>query len=139
MTPYGYRIHDARAEVDVDARARLMMLYAAFVAGETLKNCVALSGIPRSVPTCKRMLANKTYLGTDFYPTLLDEVLFHKVQDELRRRDEARKPRACGRYLKCAAVRREFQLAPEPLHPRSRKPRTPQEMAALQFARIISA
>ena len=139
MTPYGYRIHDAQAQVVPEEQERIVALYMAFVGGATLKACVLASGIPRAVPTCKRILANKTYLGTDFYPALIDERLFCKAQDELRRREEMRKPRTCGRYLKCAPVLTEFQLAPEPKPSRSRKPRTPQELAALQFARITSA
>lgn len=154
MTPYGYSIHDARAFVEPDEQRRLVELYTAFVAGATLKSCVAASGIPRSAPTCKRMLANKTYLGTDYYPAVIEEGLFRKAQDELRRREEARKPRKRGRYLTCAPVCAEFALASEvaigslPSRSRTRygkarrkvlKPCTPQEWAALQFERIVPA
>ena len=36
--------------------------------------------------TVKRMLSNKKYLGTDYYPQIIDEETIERFQEELTRR-----------------------------------------------------
>lgn len=135
MTPYGYRIHDARALIDPVEQRRIIELYTAFVSGAPLKACVKAAQISRVPQTCKRMLANAIYLGTDFYPPLVSAELFCRAQEELRRRAESRKPRRAEPRIKHAPVATEFVLLPaqSPLASAA----TPQDYAVLQLDRVL--
>lgn len=137
MTPFGYRIHDARAVAHAAEQQQLTQLFTAFVAGAPLKACAKEAQIPRVPATCKRMLANATYLGTDFYPPLIPPDLFRRAQEELGRRAESRKPRKAKRRVACVPVLTEFVLLPAAQPAASLA--TPQDYAALMLSRIQPA
>lgn len=137
MTPYGYRIHNARAVVHRVEQQKLTQLFTAFIAGAPLKACAKEAQIPRVPATCKRMLANATYLGTDFYPPLVSSDLFRRAQEELKRRAESRAPRKAKRRIACVPVLTEFVLLPAT--ETSAFSATPQDYAARVLARIRPA
>ena len=92
MTPYGYEIRDGKAVINLQEAEKLQKLFSRFAEGASLKQCAAESGVPRTPQTCRRMLSNQTYLGTEFFPALLTLELFRKVQEELKNREKHRKP-----------------------------------------------
>ncbi|MBO7675860.1 MAG: recombinase family protein [Atopobiaceae bacterium] len=92
--PFGYRMRDGRIVPDPNERRQLTALFSAFVAGDSLNACRAKAGISRAPQTCKRMLANTLYAGSDQYPPLVSSQLFYAAQNELARRDELRSQQA---------------------------------------------
>ena len=98
-----------------------MALYQAFVTGNSLRASTLQSGIDRAPQTCKRMLANTTYLGTDFFPQLISHELFCAVQTALASRELARKPRELvspkrprkRRHARRVPVVTEFEVLPD--------------------------
>lgn len=98
-TPFGYEIRDGKPEVCLEEREKLEYFFRAYLEGMTIQEAGAAARIPLSRPTLGRMLQNRVYLGNEYYPALLEEVLFLKVEKERQRRYEGqgnfgkRKPR----------------------------------------------
>ena len=64
--PYGYRIEDGKALADEVAAEKLKSFFNEYLV------CGSMLG---------RMLKNRVYLGTDFYPRLIDDDTFQKAQE----------------------------------------------------------
>ena len=88
-TPYGYRIENGIAVIDVDAADKLRNLYKNYLAGMGLMSAAAEVGIDAYHGSVKRLLSNKHHLGDAFYPAIIDERTFVKAQEEITRRAEA--------------------------------------------------
>ena len=84
--PYGYRIVNGAAEIVYDEQSKIIQLYETFTSGASYRLCREASGIPRTAKGCRAILCDRTYLGTDFYPPLLDTELFQLAQAEFARR-----------------------------------------------------
>ncbi|MBQ7144602.1 MAG: hypothetical protein IJR65_05540 [Oscillospiraceae bacterium] len=132
MTPYGYRIELGRACPEPQAQARLLSLFRLCAAGLPLKACAAASGVPRCPMSCKRLLLDPVYLGTDFYPPLVPPELFAAAGNELRRRAAKRKPIRGRRRIPALPVLTAFTLLPPgPL------PEDPVERFTAELARVV--
>ena len=64
--PYGYRIEDGKALADEVAAEKLKSFFNEYLV------CGSMLG---------RMRKNRVYLGTDFYPRLIDDDTFQKAQE----------------------------------------------------------
>ena len=84
--PYGYEIVNGDAKIIADEQANIIRLYETFISGASYRLCREASGIPRTEKGCRAILCDRTYLGTDFYPPLLDTELFQLAQAEFARR-----------------------------------------------------
>ena len=62
------------------------MLYYEFLATGSMRNAAMKVGIDKVHSVIGRILKNKVYLGTDYYPQIIDDALFSAVQ-ELRERN----------------------------------------------------
>ena len=85
--PFGHRIERGAALIHPHEKRQLETLYTAFIHGGTYADSLELSGIQRSVSSARRLLANETYRGTDFYPRLLDDSLIDAAKAEIARRE----------------------------------------------------
>ena len=85
-TPYGYVIEDGKAVIDEVSAKQIRQLYENYLSGDGLQNAAAKAGINTWHGTASRMLANKKYLGTKYYPAIIDHDLFYMVQEERHRR-----------------------------------------------------
>ena len=110
MTPYGYRIERGKARVDDGESEKLLVLFKAYASGLPFKDCIAKAGIEKSPGTCKDMLSNQVYLGTDFYPPIIPRDLFDDVQEELERRK--RPPRSASKRIGNLHVYTGFTASP---------------------------
>ena len=81
-TPYGYRIKNGKAIIDVKAAVKLEELYRAYLSGLSLKNTTEKAGIDCCHATVSRMLTNRRYTDDEFYPQIIDKEIFEKVQEE---------------------------------------------------------
>ena len=84
--PYGYEIVNGDAKIIADEQANIIRLYETFISGASYRLCREASGIPRTEKGCRAILCDRTYLGTDFYPQLLDTDLFRLAQAEFAQR-----------------------------------------------------
>ena len=88
-TPYGYRIENGKAVIDEDAAAKIRKLYEAYLAGASFQSAANEADIEVKHCGAKRMMANRHYLGDDFYPVIIDKETFDKAEAEKQRRAEA--------------------------------------------------
>ncbi len=84
--PYGYRIVNGRAEADPVETPRLHALFTFFLDGMGVESAAKSASIDRTAACCRRMLDNPVYLGTDFYPQIVDQEQMEQAAAEIARR-----------------------------------------------------
>lgn len=88
-TPYGYIIENGKAVIDETAAEKLRKLFDNYLNGMNLQTAAKAAGIEIYHGTTKRILTSQHYIGDEFYPAIIDEVTFNKVQEELYKRAAA--------------------------------------------------
>lgn len=79
--PYGYRIEDARAVIYEPEAQKVRSFFEEYKACKSMRAAGIKVGIDKTHSVLVRMLKNKTYLGTDFYPAIIDQKTFDEAQD----------------------------------------------------------
>lgn len=100
-TPYGYKIINAQAVVDEQIAEKVRQLYAEYLESGSMRAAAKTVGIEKTHSVIGRLLRNKVYLGTNYYPQIVDEEMFKKVQELL------------GSNAKSKNRIREFEAPPE--------------------------
>ena len=95
-TPYGYRIENGIAVVDEVDAERIKALYQEYIDCKSMRAAAKKAGIDKTHSVIGRFLKNKVYLGTAYYPQIIDEDIFTKVQEI--REDNARSQNRIGTY-----------------------------------------
>lgn len=85
-TPYGYVIENGKAVIDEVSAKQIRQLYENYISGDGLQNAAAKVGINKFHSGISRILGNIKYLGTKYYPAIIDRDLFNMVQEERHRR-----------------------------------------------------
>ena len=120
--PYGYRIVNGAAIPDPDESAKLRKFFDLYVHhGCSIATAKARAGIDRCDKTARNMLTNPVYLGTGFYPALLDASLMEKAKEVVNEKGRER-----GRTVKAfepIPVLSRFRFIPS-------SGRTPQDLYA---------
>lgn len=88
-TPFGYKVIDGKAVIDEVAARQLREMYKGFLEGKSLMAATRDVGIETYHGTVTRMLGNKKYLGTDYYPQIIDQETFDKALEEKQKRMDA--------------------------------------------------
>lgn len=84
--PLGYKIVDGCAVVDETAAEQIRATCRYYFEGKSLVNAAKEAGFKMNHASVKRMLSNKKYLGTDYYPQIIDEETQTRFLEELTRR-----------------------------------------------------
>lgn len=79
--PYGYRIEEGVATIDEPVAEKIRMLFEEFIQRKSMRAAAKASGIEKTHSVIGRMIKNEIYLGTDFYPQIIDKELFDKAQE----------------------------------------------------------
>lgn len=82
MTLFGYTIKNGKAYIDKEKAAKVQKLFDGYISGLALRAAALEAGIDTFHGSAGRMLQNKKYMGTDFYPTIISEETFVKAQSE---------------------------------------------------------
>ncbi len=80
-TPYGYRIENAAAAIDEPIAEKIRQLFEEYLESGSMRAAAMKVGIDKTHSVIGRLLRNKVYLGTDYYPQIVDEEIFEKVQE----------------------------------------------------------
>lgn len=80
-TPYGYKIINAQAVIDEPIAEKVRQLYAKYLESGSMRAAAKTVGIEKTHSVIGRLLRNKVYLGTNYYPQIVDEEIFEKVQE----------------------------------------------------------
>lgn len=86
MTLFGYTIKNGKAYIDKEKAAKVQKLFDGYISGLALRAAALETGIDTFHGSAGRMLQNKKYMGTDFYPTIISEEIFVKAQSERENR-----------------------------------------------------
>lgn len=131
MTLFGYRIVNGEAVVDAVEAEKLRDFFGRFTAGGQIKASAEEAGIMKAPATCKKMLCNRVYLGTDYYPQIIEAELFESAQERLRKVSRQKKG---GKVIPDLPVYTGF-VAIKPAGAK-KKGMSPQDYAITQFERI---
>ena len=80
-TSYGYRIENGIAVVDEVDAERIKALYQEYIDCKSMRAAAKKAGIDKTHSVIGRILKNKVYLGTVYYPQIIDEDIFAKAQE----------------------------------------------------------
>lgn len=86
--PYGYRFHNGKAVIADDEVEQLKSLYIYYISGLSLEEAGKRAGIDRCHASLSKMLTDTRYVNAVFYPPIINQPLFDKVQIERHRRAE---------------------------------------------------
>lgn len=84
--PFGYKIVDGCAVIDEVATKQIKEIYKHYFEGKSLVDAAKAVGLKKNHASVKRLLSNKKYLGTDYYPQIIDEETLTRFLEELNRR-----------------------------------------------------
>lgn len=87
--PYGYKIIDGSAHIFEEEAEKIRGLFENYLSGLSLTKAAKDAGINSYHGTVGRMLRNKRYLGDDYYPAIIDKLVFEKA--EIERENRAKK------------------------------------------------
>lgn len=86
MTLYGYRIKKGKACIDKEKAVKVQKLFNGYISGLALRTAALEAGIDTFHGSAGRMLKNRKYMGTEYYPAIIDEETFQKAQIERENR-----------------------------------------------------
>lgn len=86
-TPFGYRIENGKAVIDEKEAEQLRYICACYLSGESLENAAKEAGLKMTHSSVRRMITNKKYLGTDYYPQILGQEIYQCITNENERRN----------------------------------------------------
>lgn len=86
MTLFGYTIKNGKAYIDKEKAAKVQKLFDGYISGLALRTAALEAGIDTFHGSAGRMLQNKKYTRTDFYPSIISEETFVKAQSERENR-----------------------------------------------------
>ena len=110
IIPYGYRIENGLAVADENESKALQQAFEFYINGDSLETIANKLGINRYHSGILNLLVDKRYLGTDFYPTLINKELFDQVQmAHQNRMHQHKRPRLS---VKLAKVYTDFEMEP---------------------------
>ena len=86
--PYGYRLENGKAVIVEKEANQIREMCAAYLSGLSFVEAANQVGLQMYHGTVRNLLKNKRYLGTDFYPAILDRESFEAVEAERQRREK---------------------------------------------------
>lgn len=84
--PYGYDTVNAKAVVNEAEAAVIRKICGNYLSGMSFVSAAADAGLRLKHSSVKQMIQNRRYLGDDYYPAILDEETFKKIEAERLRR-----------------------------------------------------
>lgn len=95
-TPYGYIIENGQAVIDEPNAERVRMLFREYIECGSMRTAGKKVGIEKTHSVIGRFLKNNVYVGTEYYPQIVDEDTFAKVQEI--RENNAKSQNRIGAY-----------------------------------------
>lgn len=87
-TLFGYITQNGKAVIVPEEADAIRNTAKNYLEGDSFVEAARKAGLVRKHGTIRHMLQNEAYLGTDFYPPILDEKTFYSVQIERTKRSE---------------------------------------------------
>lgn len=112
---YGYKIINGEAHINEDEAKALQVLYEAYIETASLSQSGKMAGITITHSCLSRLLENRIFLGTDYYPQIIDEETFSKVQElrqdaiEKRRRKKPEPKEVVKTWFEIGPVDKKYE------------------------------
>ena len=87
-TPYGYRLENGKAVIQAEEADRLREMSRLYLSGLSFTEAANRVGLTKRHGAVGKLFRNRKYLGTDFYPAILDQETFDAVETERKRREK---------------------------------------------------
>jgi len=88
LTPFGYRIENGKAVIDIEAAEQIKTLFYSYLSGDSLATAAKKAGIKAFHAGIGRVLRNIRYIGDEYYPPIIDRHFFEAAQAERIKRAE---------------------------------------------------
>ena len=108
--PFGYRIENGTAVIDEKEGPIVRQAFRMYLEKKALRTIGQELGISRFHKGIANILENKKYLGTDFYPRIIEDELFAEVQ-EVRALSKKKHARSGRSHVK-AEIATKFRMEP---------------------------
>lgn len=79
-TPYGYTIENGKAVIDESNAERVRVLFQEYIACGSMRAAAVKAGIEKTHSMIGRILKNRVYIGTEYYPPIVGDDIFAKAQ-----------------------------------------------------------
>ena len=79
--PYGYYIDGGVAKGDEPAAKIIRALFTECIECKSMRAAAMKIGLNKAHATLGRIISKRVYLGTDFYPQIIDEEVFNKANE----------------------------------------------------------
>ena len=109
--PYGYEIRNGLAYPHPINSLKLRDFFNYYVGGLPVLKSLRKAGVNCSEGGGRLMLMNETYLGTDYYPKLIEKKIFEDAKREMRKRGAHLIGRAGRKDKEAVAVQTEFVVS----------------------------
>lgn len=106
-TPYGYKIENGQAVIDEPVAEKVRQLFVEFLKCGSMRAAAIKAGIEKTHSVIGRLLKNEVYLGDEYYPQIIEDEIFRKVQE--LRNSNAKNQNRIRDYIKQASVAEEAQ------------------------------
>ena len=90
--PFGYVIEKGVAKINDEQAEMLRVLFDEYINCKSMRLAAKKAGIEKTHSCIRNLILNKTYLGTEFYPQIIDESTFNAAQ-ELKRNNAIKQNR----------------------------------------------
>lgn len=87
--PYGYEVKDGKIFIVEEAADKARQIFSELCIGHEFDRIRKTAGHPITHSMVKQLLQRKCYIGNSFYPKIVDENLFSRVQIELQKRQKS--------------------------------------------------
>lgn len=84
--PYGYRMVVGQMRPEPEEAQKLRKLYEYYIQGYSLKNCLAMADVERSIGWLRSVFDRTFYLGDERYPQLISREMWENAAREAARR-----------------------------------------------------
>lgn len=78
--PYGYRIANEKAIIHQQEADQVRMMFEEYISGGSILAAGRKAGIKKTHSSLGNMLSNEKYMGTDYYPQIIDDQTFYSAQ-----------------------------------------------------------
>ena len=80
-TPFGYKVENGKIVIDDEEALVLRKLFEVYLECGSLLAAARELKIKKTHSVIGRLISNKKYLGTDYYPRIIDDELFTKANE----------------------------------------------------------
>ena len=109
--PFGYNIINGQAVINEEQADQLKLYFKRYLEGDTMASAARAARLPLSTSTYPHLFSKKEYVGTDYYPAIIEESYQENLVSEWQKR-KSESPRLGKTHPKKAVkVYKQFRIA----------------------------